>query len=308
MIHPREVREMRYCRVRDPQGEIHLGAYASENQFYYLDELFPKLNGKTLLDFIRMVNGDTDEARSRILEKAATATAHSIEGEELQLLAPIEHTVHDILCVGVNYRDHLEETKEHMAGAVSDEVSDTVYFAKRAHRILGPDEPVHGRDDLDEKIDYEVELAVLIGKEGKNISEEDAENYIFGYSVFNDLSSRALQTSHGQWLIGKSLDEYTSRGPVIVDRQELPMPLELVVRSYVNGELRQNSNTRNLIKNVPAIIAELSQGITLEVGDIIATGTPSGVGMGFVPPRFLKKGDQVCCEVEHIGQLINKIV
>ena len=97
-------------------------------------------------------------------------------------------------------------------------------------------------------------------------------------------------------------------GPVIVDRQELPMPLELDVRSYVNGELRQNSNTRNLIKNVPAIIAELSQGITLEAGDIIATGTPSGVGMGFVPPRFLKKGDRVCCEVENIGQLTNTIV
>ena len=299
---------MRYCRVRNQQGEQHLGVYEEENRLYYLDELFPELKDGTLIDFIRMVNGDTEQARSRIREKAAAATAHSIEGEGLQLLSPIEHTVHDILCVGVNYRDHLEETKEHMAGAVSDEVSQTVYFAKRAHRILGPEEPVHGRDDLDEKIDYEVELAVIIGKEGKNISEEDAENYIFGYSVFNDLSSRTLQTSHGQWLIGKSLDEYTSMGPVIVDRQELPMPLELDVRSYVNGELRQNSNTRNLIKNVPAIIAELSQGITLEAGDIIATGTPSGVGMGFVPPRFLKKGDEVSCEVEYIGQLTNTIV
>lgn len=299
---------MRYCRVRNQQGEEHLGVYEEENRLYYLDELFPELKGRTLIDFIRMVNGDTEQARSRIREKAAAATAHSIEGEGLQLLSPIEHTVHDILCVGVNYRDHLEETKEHMAGAVSDEVSQTVYFVKRAYRILGPEEPVHGRDDLDEKIDYEVELAVIIGKEGKNISEEDAENYIFGYSVFNDLSSRTLQTSHGQWLIGKSLDEYTSMGPMIVDRQELPMPLELDVRSYVNGELRQNSNTRNLIKNVPAIIAELSQGITLEAGDIIATGTPSGVGMGFVPPRFLKKGDEVSCEVEDIGQLTNTIV
>lgn len=299
---------MRYCRVRDQQGEQHLGVYDEKNRLYYLDELFPELKGRTLIDFIRMVNGDTEQARSRIREKAESATVHSIEGERLQLLAPIEHTIHDILCVGVNYRDHLEETKEHMAGAVSDEVSETVYFAKRAHRILGLEEPVHGRDDLDEKIDYEVELAVIIGKEGKNISEEDAENYIFGYSVFNDLSSRTLQTSHGQWLIGKSLDEYTSMGPVIVDRQELPMPLELDVRSYVNGELRQNSNTRNLIKNVLAIIAELSQGITLEAGDIIATGTPSGVGMGFVPPRFLKKGDRVCCEVENIGQLTNTIV
>lgn len=299
---------MRYCRVRDQQGEQHLGVYVEKNRLYYLDELFPELKSRTLIDFIRMVDGDTEQARGLVHEKAAAGTAHSIEGEGLRILSPIEHTVHDILCVGVNYRDHLEETKEHMAGAVSDEVSQTVYFGKRAVRVLGPEEPVHGRDDLDEKIDYEVELAIIIGKEGKNISEEDAENYIFGYSVFNDLSSRTLQTSHGQWLIGKSLDEYTSMGPVIVERQELPMPLELDVRSYVNGELRQNSNTRNLIKNVPAIIAELSQGITLEAGDIIATGTPSGVGMGFVPPRFLKKGDRVCCEVENIGQLTNTIV
>lgn len=299
---------MRYCRVRDQQGEQHLGVYDEKNRLYYLDELFPELKSRTLIDFIRMVDGDTEQARDLVHKKAAAGTAHSIEGEGLRILSPIEHTVHDILCVGVNYRDHLEETKEHMAGAVSDEVSQTVYFGKRAVRVLGPEESVHGRDDLDEKIDYEVELAIIIGKEGKNISEEDAENYIFGYSVFNDLSSRTLQTSHGQWLIGKSLDEYTSMGPVIVDRQELPMPLELDVRSYVNGELRQNSNTRNLIKNVPAIIAELSQGITLEAGDIIATGTPSGVGMGFVPPRFLKKGDRVCCEVENIGQLTNTIV
>ena len=299
---------MRYCRVKDPHGTIHLGAQYGEDRIYYLDELFPELKGRTLIDFIRKVNGDTDQARRLVHEKSETGTVHMLKEEGLQLLSPIEHTIHDILCVGVNYRDHLKETKEHMAGAVSDEVSQTVYFAKRAYRILGSEESVHGRDDLDEKIDYEVELAVIIGKEGKNISEEDAENYIFGYSVFNDLSSRTLQTSHGQWLIGKSLDEYTSMGPVIVDRQELPMPLELDVRSYVNGELLQNSNTRNLIKKVLALIAELSQGITLEAGDIIATGTPSGVGMGFVPPRFLKKGDKVTCEIESIGRLTNWIV
>lgn len=299
---------MRYCRVKDPHGTIHLGAQYGEDRIYYLDELFPELKGRTLIDFIRKVNGDTDQARRLVHEKSETGTVHMLKEEGLQLLSPIEHTIHDILCVGVNYRDHLKETKEHMAGAVSDEVSQTVYFAKRAYRILGSEESVHGRDDLDEKIDYEVELAVIIGKDGKNISEEDAENYIFGYSVFNDLSSRTLQTSHGQWLIGKSLDEYTSMGPVIVDRQELPMPLELDVRSYVNGELRQNSNTRNLIKKVPSLIAELSQGITLEAGDIIATGTPSGVGMGFVPPRFLKKGDKVTCEIESIGRLTNWIV
>ena len=138
--------------------------------------------------------------------------------------------------------------------------------------------------------------------------DKKAEEYVFGYSVFNDLSSRDLQTRHGQWLMGKSLDNYTIMGPVIVDRTELPMPLELDIKSYVNGELRQNSNTKYLIKKIPGLIAELSKGITLEAGDIIATGTPAGVGMGFTPPRFLKKGDKVTCEIDRIGQLTNYIV
>ena len=138
---------------------------------------------------------------------------------------------------------------------MSDEVAGTVYFAKRTNRILGANEEIQGRFDIDEKVDYETELAVIIGKEGKGITEEKAEEYVFGYSVFNDLSSRDLQTRHGQWLI-----------------------------------------------------AELSKGITLEAGDIIATGTPAGVGMGFTPPRFLKKGDKVTCEIDRIGQLTNYIV
>ena len=183
-----------------------------------------------------------------------------------------------------------------------------MYFAKRTIRILGANEESQGRFDIDEKVDYETELAVIIGKEGKGITEEKAEEYVFGYSVFNDLSSRDLQTRHGQWLMGKSLDNYTIMGPVIVDRTELPMPLELDIKSYVNGELRQNSNTKYLIKKVPGLIAELSKGITLEAGDIIATGTPAGVGMGFTPPRFLKKGDKVTCEIDRIGQLTNYIV
>ena len=141
-----------------------------------------------------------------------------------------------------------------------------------------------------------------------NTNIKGAEEYVFGYSVFNDLSSRDLQTRHGQWLMGKSLDNYTIMGPVIVDRTELPMPLELDIKSYVNGELRQNSNTKYLIKKIPGLIAELSKGITLEAGDIIATGTPAGVGMGFTPPRFLKKGDKVTCEIDRIGQLTNYIV
>lgn len=294
---------MRYTRLKEKNGEIHLGAFASENEIFFLDELFPKLKGKSLIDFIRMADGDPKKAAQMVCD--TKGSVHTANG--LETVAPIVHTVHDVLCVGVNYTDHLEETKEHLAGAVSDEVSETVYFAKRTNRILGPNEAIRGRFDMDEQVDYEVELAVIIGKEGKEIPEEKAEEYVFGYSVFNDLSSRKLQTRHGQWLMGKSLDHYTIMGPVIVDRTELPMPLKLDVKSYVNGELRQDSNTRYLIKKVPGLIAELSEGITLEAGDIIATGTPAGVGMGFTPPKFLKKGDKVTCEIEKIGRLTNTI-
>ena len=242
---------MRYTRVKDKNGEIHLAAFEKEDKVFFLDELFPELKGKSLIDFVHMVNGDPQKAAQMIC--AADGLVHRIEEQEM--LTPIERPVHDILCVGVNYTDHLEETKEHLAGAVSDEVSGTVYFAKRTNRILGANEEIQGRFDIDEKVDYETELAVIIGKEGKGITEEKAEEYVFGYSVFNDLSSRDLQTRHGQWLI-----------------------------------------------------AELSKGIILEAGDIIATGTPAGVGMGFTPPRFLKKGDKVTCEIDRIGQLTNYIV
>ncbi len=294
---------MRYIRLKDKKGDIHLGAFKENGKIFYLDEIFPELNGKTLIDFIELMDGDPVKAAQSIC--VANAEYHSDDG--ISLLAPVEHGVHDIICVGVNYSDHLAETKEHLAGALSDDFSGTVYFGKRASRILGPDETIKGRHDIDDRVDYEAELAVIMGKSCKAVSRADAEKYIFGYSVFNDLSSRMLQTKHSQWLMGKSLDDYSIMGPVIVDRTELPLPLELNIKSYVNGELRQNSNTRYLIKNVSGLIEELSRGITLDPGDIIATGTPAGVGMGFVPPKFLKKGDRETCEIEKIGQLTNVI-
>ena len=153
---------MRYTRVKDKNGEIHLAAFEKEDKVFFLDELFPELKGKSLIDFVHMVNGDPQKAAQMIC--AADGLVHRIEEQEM--LTPIERPVHDILCVGVNYTDHLEETKEHLAGAVSDEVSGTVYFAKRTNRILGANEEIQGRFDIDEKVDYETELAVIIGKEG----------------------------------------------------------------------------------------------------------------------------------------------
>ena len=144
--------------------------------------------------------------------------------------------------------------------------------------------------DLDTHLDYEVELAVIIGKKGIRYSKEDVEEYIFGYSVFNDVSARILQQSHLQWYRGKSLDTYSSMGPCILYKTALPFPLEVDVKSYVNDELRQSSNTKLFLADIPQVISEISAGITLEPGDIIITGTPSGVGMGMKPQGFMKKG------------------
>ena len=200
----------------------------------------------------------------------------------------------------------MEETKESFKDDFT-ETEKTVYFSKRASEIIGTGDAVKSRMDLDTHLDYEVELAVIIGKKGSDIAKEDVEKYIFGYSIFNDISARELQQSHFQWYRGKSLDTYSSMGPCILHKTALSFPIEVDVKSYVNKELRQSSNTRLFLADIPQIISEISAGITLEPGDIIITGTPSGVGMGMKPQGFMKKGDVVTCEIPEIGKLINTI-
>ena len=156
-------------------------------------------------------------------------------------------------------------------------------------------------------LDYEVELALVIGKDAKNVKREDAYDYILGYTIMNDVSARNLQTRHKQWYFGKSLDGFTPLGPCIVTKKDLPDPANLKIMSRLNGEVRQDSNTSLLITDIPFMIEELTAGMTLKAGTIIATGTPGGVGMGFVPPRFMKKGDVIECEIEGIGVLRNTI-
>ncbi len=223
----------------------------------------------------------------------------------IKLCSPIKRPIHDIICVGVNYKEHLKETKENFSKESFQETKNTVYFSKRASETIGPEDIIVSHVDIDEQLDYEAELAVIIGAKGTNIPKEQAENYIFGYTIMNDISARGLQQQHLQWYRGKSLDTFTSLGPSIVHKSEIPFPVQLNVCSRVNGELRQNSNTKLFLVDIPSIIDEISNGITLEPGDIIATGTPSGIGLGFNPPRFMKSGDVVECEVENIGVLRN---
>ncbi len=294
---------MRFIRY-EQDGQCHLGALLpDEKQVASLEDLGIQREFLDMIDFIRRATQDELLLAERNYFSNMTKT---IPLEQVKLLAPIERPIHDILCVGINYRAHQEESEEFFN--LQDKKDEQhIYFSKRACRITGPDEVISSHPGLDEKMDYEAELAVIIGKGGRNINPEDAESHIFGYSVFNDVTARGIQKQHVQWLRGKSLDGYSVMGPAIVHRSQLPFPLELDISCHVNGELRQQSNTRLLIADIPTIISELSQGMTLEAGDIIATGTPAGVGMSFDPPRFLKSGDQVCCTVEGVGALINRI-
>lgn len=287
------------------EGKNKLGVLdKTEQKIIDLNDVFRDKKFFSMQDVIEQLNDEAITKLQSIVEINSDDNAYYIN--EVKVLSPIEKPIHDILCVGVNYQDHLAEANARVKN-FKKETNDAVYFGKRALNIIGTNELVNARLDIDNALDYEVELAVIIGKTGKDIDIKDVEDYIFGYSIFNDFSSRRLQLKHMQWFKGKSLDSYSAMGPVILHKSALPFPVEVDVKCSVNGELRQNSNTRLFLNDIPKIISELSQGMTLEAGDIIATGTPSGVGMGYKPGKWLKSGDEVVCEIKPIGKLINII-
>ncbi|MDP4104747.1 MAG: fumarylacetoacetate hydrolase family protein [Bacillota bacterium] len=227
--------------------------------------------------------------------------------KDIELLAPIIKPNRNIFCLGINYREHAYEF-EKTSDASKAIPKDPIVFSKLPTTVIGPEQPILSHSQVTSELDYEGEFAIIIGKEGTNIRKEDAFDYIFGYTIINDVTARDLQRKHKQWLLGKGLDSFGPMGPYIVTKDQLPDPQNLSLLTKVNGEVRQNSNTELLIFDIPTIIATLSNGITLKPGDIIATGTPKGVGMGFEPPKFLKPGDVVEIEIEGIGVLRNHVV
>ncbi|MCF0137724.1 MAG: fumarylacetoacetate hydrolase family protein [Oscillospiraceae bacterium] len=239
---------------------------------------------------------------------AVNGSAEALPMSEVILDAAIPEPKQDVICLGLNYRDHAEEATK--ADKVFDvQKGDAVYFAKRVARAVAPDKPIDGHFDICDSLDYEVELAVVIGKDARNVKAEDALEYIFGYTILNDVSARNLQTRHKQWYFGKSLDDFTPIGPWIVTADEFGAYPELDIRCYVNGEKRQDSNTRMMIFDIPYVIEELSAGMTLKAGTVIATGTPSGVILGMDKDKqiYLKSGDVIRCEIDGIGALENPV-
>lgn len=282
----------------------------SEQVGILLENRVASLNGNlnqnygSMIELIENMNEEILDAAERI---ANAETINYISLNEVQLLAPIPFPRRNVFCLGKNYEEHAQEIQ---ATKISDTgIPDSpIYFTKAAAPALAHNEPIRFSSRTTRQVDYEVELAVVIGKEGRDIKPEEAEEYIFGYTIVNDVTARDLQVKHKQWFKGKSLDTFCPMGPCIVHKRRIPFPVDLDIRCSVNGELRQNSNTRNMIFDIPYIISDLSRGLTLKPGDIICTGTPSGVGMGFDPPKFLKDGDLIECYIEGIGTLANRVL
>ena len=224
--------------------------------------------------------------------------------------APIPRPRRNIFCVGKNYYEHAHEfarsgfDSSAAAGAVPEA---PIIFSKVPECVVATGEPIRLRPSVSAAVDYEAELAVVIGRGGRGIRAEDAFQHVWGYTIVNDVTARDLQGRHKQWLIGKSQDSFCPMGPSLVTAGELDAA-NLELRCWVNDELRQSASTHDLIFDIPTLIATLSAGITLLPGDVIATGTPAGVGIGFDPPRFLRSGDRVRIEIAGIGVLENPVV
>ncbi len=236
-------------------------------------------------------------------------TGSPIPLEEVTLEAPLPRPRRNVFCVGKNYHDHAHEFSNSgfdssaAAGAVP---KHPIVFSKVPESVCSPGAYIEFDPAVSSAIDYEVELAVIIGKSGRGISRESALDHVWGYTIVNDVTARDLQARYSQWLLGKSQDTFCPMGPVAVTRDDINLA-DTGVRTWVNDELRQDSNTGLLIFDVPTIIKTISEGITLLPGDVIATGTPAGVGIGFKPPRYLGDGDVVRCEIDGIGQLENTL-
>ena len=261
---------------------------------------------ESLLDVIRL--GESGLEIGRSLERAADGLEEAcVAAEAAKVVAPIPRPAKNVFCVGRNYLAHIAEG--HRAQKTQQVLPEfPQFFTKPPTAVIGPGAPIHHDPRATRKLDYEVELAVVIGKRGRDIAQAEAWDHVFGYTIANDITARDLQRRQDQWFKGKAIDDGCPMGPHIVSRDALPNVAEINVGTWVNGERRQNGNTRDLIFPIPRLIEELSLGMTLEPGDIVMTGTPSGVGYAMDPPRFLTAGDEVVLRIEGIGELRNPIV
>lgn len=269
------------------------------------DEGRPGPEGPELATMLDVIDG-FGAIRDRP-DPAAGATPRPLS--EVELLAPLPTPARNILCVGKNYREHAEEFDRSgfNASPTGTVPAAPQVFTKPPQTVTAHGAAIPLPREVTECLDYEAELAVVIGRPGRGIRREEAHRHIFGYTIVNDITARDLQARHGQWFLGKALDSSCPMGPWIVTADEID-PAALSVRCWVNGELRQEAQTGDLVFGIPALIETISAGTTLLPGDVIATGTPAGVGAGFNPPRFLADGDSIRIDISGIGTLANTVV
>lgn len=253
-----------------------------------------------------VVIGEFETIRSKI---KPTGTGLSLSAVEI--LAPIPRPARNVMCVGKNYHEHAKEFTrsgfDSSASSAADAIPTApIVFTKAPECVIADGADIRYPEGVSDSVDYEAELGLVIGKGGRGIAKADAYGHVFGYTIINDVTARDLQGKHKQWFLGKSLDTFCPMGPWLVTSDEVD-PENLSVKCWVNDELRQDANTRDLIFDIPTLIATISAGITLQPGDVIATGTPVGVGIGFTPPKFLKPGDRVTIEIDGLGRLSNRV-
>jgi 2-keto-4-pentenoate hydratase/2-oxohepta-3-ene-1,7-dioic acid hydratase in catechol pathway len=230
---------------------------------------------------------------------------------EVNLLSPIPVPVRDIICVGKNYAEHAKEVQKSSFSTLQEKKhvpDEPIIFNKATTSVIVPNDKIELINDRTNTTDYEGELGVIIGKRSKNIKYSNATDIIFGYTIINDVTARKLQNNHKQWFIGKSPDTYCPIGPCIITKDEIKDIKNIKIQTTINGEIRQTGIVKDMIFNISTIIETLTKSMTLLEGDIIATGTPSGVGIGFNPPKFLKSGDKIKISIDPIGILENDVI
>ena len=242
--------------------------------------------------------------------EAMVETAPRKKLSEIKILAPIPHLLRDMICVGKNYYAHAKEFFDSGFDATQKETipSEPIIFTKAMTSLIGPDEAIDTSIDPTDSVDYEGELGVVISKNARRVAKADWNDCVFGYVIINDVTSRELQKKHNQWTIGKGLDTFGPMGPFIVTKDEIDDLQSMQIQTLVNKEIRQQAEVRDLIFDIPTLIETLTLTGTLLAGDIIATGTPVGVGIGFSPPKFLKSGDKVTINVTGLGTLTNPVI
>ncbi|MEY3989470.1 MAG: hypothetical protein RI985_551 [Chloroflexota bacterium] len=289
---------MRLVTFETKSGSVHIGALrANDSEIVVLDSVAP-----SMLALIDGGEAALDKARA-----AVAAAANVVTRADVRLLSPIPRPKQNVMCLGMNYVAHAIESD--LARGREPKLPEfPVFFTKALNAVCGDGDEVPLDPNVTSELDYEVELAYIFGKSAKNVSKADALSYVFGYTIVNDISARDLQNRHQQFFKGKSLDNSGPIGPCIVTADEIPDPTVLAIKLRLNGEERQHSNTGDLIFDIPTSIEYLTLGSTIEAGQIVCTGTPSGVGMGRNPKEYMKVGDVMEAEIERIGVLTNKVV